>query len=118
MNTFTPSSRSTFLAGIGLWLLAWAALFKADDLVNLCGFQQWFSREKCFRWIREHKSSSLLISECINFATRGVADPLGVTFALGGTLVNAAMIYVLLPLLERAKRNRAVIGSLQWRRSK
>jgi hypothetical protein len=29
---------------------------------------------------------------------------MGVTFALGGTLVNALMIYVLLPLRERAKR--------------
>jgi hypothetical protein len=115
MNTFTPSTRSALWAGIGLWLLAWAALFKADDLANLCGLQQWFGRDKCFRWVRGHKSTSLLVTECVNYATHGIADPLGVTFALGGTLVNAAMIYVLLPLFERAQRHRTVLGSIQWR---
>jgi hypothetical protein len=115
MNSFTPSSKGAFVAGVGLWSLAWAALFKADDIASLGGFQQWFSREKCFRWIRGHKSTSLLATECVNYTTHGIADPLGVTFALGGTLVNAAMIYVLLPLLERAKRNSAVIGSVEWR---
>ena len=109
MNTFTPSSRGAFGAGIGLWLLAWAALFKADDLANLCGFQQWFSREKCFHWIRGHKSTSLIVTECINYAHTGM-DPLGVTFALGGTVVNALMIYIVLPILDRAKRRRSALS--------
>jgi len=55
------------------------------------------------------------LPKLVNYATHGIADPLGVTFALGGTPVNAAMIYVLLPMLERAQRNRTVLGSLQWR---
>lgn len=114
MNNFTPSAKGAFAAGIGFWALLWAALSKADDIAKPCGLEHWVSSEKCFRWIRTHRSTSLLITECVNYGTHG-ADPLGVTFALGGTLVNAAMIYVLLPLLERAKRNRAVIGSLPWR---
>ena len=36
--------------------------------------------------------------------THGISDPLGVTFALGGTLVNVLVIYFLLPMLDRAKR--------------
>jgi len=104
MNTFTPSSRGNFAAGVGLWLLAWAALFKLDDLGHLCGFQHWFSREKCLQWIRGHKSTSLLITECVNFATHGISDPLGVTFALGGTLVNGLMIFIVVPALDRVKR--------------
>jgi hypothetical protein len=108
MNTFTPSSKGNFAAGIGLWLLAWAALFKLDDLGNLCGFQRWCSRDKCLRWIRGHKSTSLLITEAINFATHGISDPLGVTFALGGTLVNGLMIFIIVPALYRAKRRGTV----------
>ena len=109
MNTFTPSSRSSLVAGMGLWSLLWAALFKSDDIAKLCGLQKWFTSEKCFRWIRGHKSTTLLVTECVNYLTHGIADPLGVTFALGGTVVNAAMIYVVLPLLEATKRDRAVI---------
>lgn len=111
MNTFTPSSRGNLAAGIGLWLLAWAALFKLNDLGSLCGFQRWCSRDNCLRWIRGHKSTSLLITEGINFATHGISDPLGVTFALGGTLVNVFMIYVVLPSLDRLKR-RATVPTL------
>ena len=113
MNTFTPSSKSSFMAGIGLWLLAWAALFKADDLANLCGIQRRFSRDKCLHWIRGHKSTSLLITECVNFVSHGISDPLGVTFALGGTLVNVLMIFIAVPAFDRAKRQRK-ISALQF----
>ena len=99
----TPSSKSSFIAGIGLWVLVWALLFKSDEIAKAGGFERWVSSDRCLRWIRNHKSTSLIGTELCNYAHTGL-DPLGVTFALGGTLTNVLVIYVLLPLLDKAQR--------------
>ncbi len=108
--TLTPSTKGSFIAGVGLWCLIWAALFKADEIAQAGGFQRWVSSERCLHWIRNHKSTSLLGTELFNYGTHGISDPLGVTFALGGTLVNIAMIFLLLPMRERAKRGSKVLN--------
>jgi hypothetical protein len=105
----TPSTKGSFIAGVGLWVLLWASLFKADEIAQAGGFQRWVSSDRCLRWIRNHKSTSLIGTEIINYSHTGV-DPLGVTFALGGTLVNVLVIYVLLPMLDRARRGGAVLN--------
>jgi hypothetical protein len=79
----------SFIASVGLWCLIWAALPKS--------------------WIRQHKSTSLISTEILNYSHTRL-DPLGVTFALGGTLVNALVIYLLLPMLDRAKRGGKAIN--------
>jgi len=106
----TPSSRASFCAGIGLWCLLWAALFKVDDVAAACRFERWVSLDRCLSWIRRNRSSSLLGTELFNFGTHGISDPLGVTFALGGTLVNVLMIYVLLPMRDKAKQGAALLN--------
>ena len=98
----TPSMKGSFIAGIGLWLLLWAALFKADQIAELGGIQRWVNSERCFRWIREHKSTSLIGTEAVNYAHTGL-DPLGVTFALGGTLTNLIVICFLVPARTRIR---------------
>ena len=105
----TPSMRGSFLAGIGLWVLVWALLFKGDEMAKAGGFGRWVSSDRCLRWIRNHKSTSLIGTELCNYAHTGL-DPLGVTFALGGTLTNVVVIYVLLPMLDRAKRTGKAFG--------
>jgi hypothetical protein len=105
----TPSTKGSFIAGVGLWVLLWASLFKADEIAQAGGFQRWVSSDRCLRWIRNHKSTSLIGTEIVNYSHTGV-DPLGVTFALGGTLVNVLVIYVLLPMLDRARRGGAVLN--------
>ena len=107
--SLTPSTKGSFLAGIGLWCLIWASLFKADEIAQAGGFQHWVSSDRCLRWIRNHKSTSLIGTELCNYAHTGL-DPLGVTFALGGTLVNVLVIYLLLPMLERTKRAGAALN--------
>ena len=99
----TPSAKSSCVAGIGLWILIWASLFKADEIALAGGFQRWVSSAGCLRWIRQHKSTALIGTELCNYAHTGL-DPLGVAFALGGTLTNVIFIYLLLPILDRAKR--------------
>jgi hypothetical protein len=106
----TPSSKGSFFAGVGLWCMFWAALFKVDEIAAACRCQRWVSLSRCLNWIRRHKSTSLLGTELFNYGSHGISDPLGVTFALGGTLVNVLMIYVLLPMREKAKRGAALLN--------
>ena len=98
MTNLTPSSKSSFLAGIGLWVLLWASLFKSDEIAEAAGIGRWFSSERCLNWVRQHKSTTLLGTELFNYGTHGITDPLGVTFAIAGTLVNLLVIFVLLPV--------------------
>ena len=98
MTNLTPSSKSAFLAGIGLWVLLWASLFKSDEIAEAAGIERWFSSERCLNWVRQHKSTTLLGTELFNYGTHGITDPLGVTFAIAGTLVNLLVIFVLLPV--------------------
>ena len=102
--TLTPSTKGSFLAGVGLWLMFWALLFKADELTEAAHLKRWVNSAHCTRWISRHKSTSLLCTELVNYGTHGVSDPLGVAFALGGTFVNVLMIYLLLPCRERILR--------------
>jgi len=105
----TPTMRGSFLAGVGLWVLIWALLFKGDEIAQVGGLQRWVSSDRCLRWIRNHKSTSLIGTELCNYAHTGL-DPLAVAFGAGGTFVNVLVIYVLLPMLDRAKRGGKVLN--------
>ena len=50
-------------------------------------------------------SHSSLGTELVNYGSHGL-DPLGVSFSLGGTLVNVLFIYLLLPFLEKLLRQK------------
>lgn len=69
--TLTPSTKGSFIAGIGLWCLAWAAVFKADDIAELGGIKRWVNSERCLRWISKHKSTSLIGTELCNHVHTG-----------------------------------------------
>jgi hypothetical protein len=108
--TLTPTQKGSFLAGVCLWLLLWAALLKTDDILELDGVKRWIKllgrgphpAERCIRWINQHKSTSLIGTECCNVAHSGT-DAMGISFAVGGTITNLVVIYVLIPMLARAK---------------
>ena len=101
----TPTARGSFLAGMGFWVLVWAALFKGDEVAELLHMHRGVSFRRCLSWITQHKSASLITTEIVNYGSHGI-DPLGVSFALGGTIVNAFMIYLFLPLLGMCFRKR------------
>jgi hypothetical protein len=102
----TPSQKGSFLAGVGLWILIWASILKADDIGEAMHIQQWFNSARCIRWVGQNKSTSLLGTELVNYGTHGL-DPMGVSFSLGGTLVNVLFIYLILPCLERLLHRKA-----------
>lgn len=72
------------------------------NIAEAMRIQRWFNSTLCIRWIGRHKSTSLLGTELVNYGTHGL-DPLGVSFSLGGTLVNVLFISLLLPCLETPK---------------
>lgn len=106
----TPTQKGSFLAGVGLWVLIWASVWKADDIAQAMRIEPWFNSARCLRWIGRHKSTSLLGTELFNYGTHGL-DPLGVSFSLGGTLVNVFVIYLLLPSLEKLFRRRGTTNA-------
>jgi hypothetical protein len=106
----TPSAKSSFVAGIGFWVLLWLAILKLDEIAACLRLRRWLNTERCLNWVNQHKALALLGSECCNYSVHGISNPLGVTFALGGTLTNLIVICFL--VLARTR-----IRSLLSRRS-
>ena len=95
---FTPSSTSSFSAGAVFWGLIWTTLGKLNELVRFLGFRKANPREALLRWINSHKVVTITMTEAVNYSVHGISSPLGVTFALGGTLVNVFMVTFIVPI--------------------
>jgi hypothetical protein len=90
----TPTMIGAVLAGICLWLLFWAALHKIGEIpyVSEC-----LTTNQCLDWIQERPGLALLLTEATNYLVHGVSSPVGVGFAMGGTLVNMLFVYGYIP---------------------
>jgi hypothetical protein len=96
--TFTPSATSSFSAGAVFWGLVWSTLGKLNELVHFVGFKNSNPRQTVLRWINTHKVVTITLTETVNYSVHGISSPLGVTFALGGTLFNAFMVMFIVPI--------------------
>ena len=102
--TPTPSATSSVVAGMGLWVLAWSFVAKLDSVAKLLRVDRFIDKNKFLDWIADHKGVSLIVTEVINIGSHGMGtDMLGVTFSLGGTLVNAFVICLVLPLRKMGR---------------
>jgi len=99
--TLTPTAQSSAIAGFALWLVGWATLFKVDHIPFIGRFVK---KDKVTDWILDNKVLTLLCTEIFNFGVHGISNPASVTFALGGTVFNALMVFILLPLGRRRNR--------------
>jgi hypothetical protein len=90
----TPSIIGALLAGICLWLLFWAALHKIEEIPYLRDF---ISSNQCLDWIQQRPGLTLLLTEATNYLVHGISSPIGVGFAMGGTLVNLLFVYGYIP---------------------
>lgn len=106
----TPSSNSSFIAGVGLWSVGWSALFKLDRIPVL---KRLIDKERTLSWINKNKVLTLLLTEAINFGSHGVVQASAVTLALGGTACNIAMLFVFLPLRQWRKGKQITTAILQ-----
>ena len=101
MVTLTPTAQSSAIAGFALWLVGWMTLFKLDHLPYIGKF---VDKNRIIGWINKNKVLTILITEIFNFGVHGISNPASVTFALGGTVFNFLMIFVLLPFGQWRKR--------------
>lgn len=96
MATFTPSSTSSFIAGLGFWALVWSIVLKIDRATGYFKWRTSFAKA-ILAFVREEKLLSLSMTEVINYSIHGITNPLSVMFALGGTVFNVFMIFVAIP---------------------
>jgi hypothetical protein len=92
---FTPTATSSAAAGVGLWAVGWSALLKLDKIPVV---KRWVNKERILDRMNENKVLTLLGTEVINFGVHGISNATSVTFALGGTVFNLFMIFIVLPL--------------------
>jgi hypothetical protein len=100
MTFFTPTASSEVFAGAGLSGIGWSMIFKIDAIAKLLHCDHWVNRESILAWVNANKVVTLLSTELFNFGIHGVESPSGVTFALGSTVVNIAMIFVVIPIRQ------------------
>ena len=113
MMSFTPSAKSSFVAGIGLWAVGWSALFKLDKIPLVKRLVTLDRKERMFDWMTDNKVVTLLATEACNFGVHGVSNPNSVTFALGGTFWNILMIFAWLPFRKYRRRKAQIQDILQ-----
>jgi len=102
--TLTPSANSSFSAGVVFWGLVWATLGKVNELAHFVGFKKANPRQTVLCWINAHRVVTVTLTEAINYSVHGISSPLGVTFAIGGTLVNCFMVAFIVPIWCRLSK--------------
>ena len=107
MSMFTPTASSSFFAGIGLWGVVWSAVYKIESVAKLFGLGRFVNKERILAWMNSNKVVTLLTTEIINFGTHSPENPNSTAMALGGTLLNAIMIFAVLPIRFMIHRRRA-----------
>ena len=90
----TPTMIGAILAGICLWTLFWAALHKIEEIPYV---QDFITTNQCLDWIQERPGLVILLTEATNYLVHGISSPIGVGFAMGGTIVNLLMVYGYIP---------------------
>ena len=98
MSMFTPTASSSFFAGIGLWGVVWSAVYKIESVAKLFGLGRFVNKERILAWMNSNRVVTLLTTEIINFGTHSPENPNSTAMALGGTLLNVIMIFVVLPI--------------------
>ena len=93
----TPTMIGAVLAGICLWTLFWAALHKVEEIPYVRDF---LTTNDCLDWIQGRPGLVILLTEATNYLVHGISSPVGVGFAMGGTIVNLLAVYGYIPSRE------------------
>ena len=89
----TPTAMSALISGAVLWCFLWSAARHVDRVPILKDYVSWAAMEA---WVKKKPRLCLIITELFNILMHGM-DAHAILFNLGGTLVNAAYIYGVLP---------------------
>ena len=106
----TPTFIGSLLAGVACWLLFWYGISHVDSIPYL---NQYLSRKMILDWIRKNPQLALMLTELVNIGLHGVGSAAAVLFTFGGTLVNAAMIFGLVPVQGLVSKSLAQLKDLR-----
>ena len=106
----TPTFIGSLLAGVACWLLFWYGISHVDSIPYL---NQYLSRKMILEWIRRNPQLALMLTELVNIRLHGVGSAAAVLFTFGGTLVNAAMIFGLVPVQGLVSKSLAQLKDLR-----
>lgn len=101
---FTPTSKSQLAAGAAFWVTIWSVIYELDSIAKPLRLSRWVSRAAVVGWMRQNKVLSFLITELINYGHVDAESPAGVTFAVGGSIVNGCVIFLVLPCSSTLER--------------
>ena len=105
----TPTFIGSLLAGVACWLLFWYGISHIDSIPYL---NQYLSRKMILEWIRKNPQLALMLTELVNIGLHGVGSAAAVLFTFGGTLVNAAMIFGVVPVQGLISKSLAQLKDL------
>ena len=106
----TPTFIGSLLAGIACWLLFWYGISHVDSIPYL---NQYLSRKMILEWIRNNPQLALILTELVNIGLHGVGSAAAVLFTFGGTLVNATMIFGVVPVQGLISKSLAQLKDLR-----
>ena len=106
----TPTFIGSLLAGIACWLLFWYGISHVDSIPYL---NQYLSRKMILEWIRKNPQLALMLTELVNIGLHGVGSAAAVLFTFGGTLVNVAMIFGVVPVQGLISKSLAELKDLR-----
>ena len=106
----TPTFIGSLLAGVACWLLFWYGISHVDSIPYL---NQYLSRKMILEWIRKNPQLALMLTELVNIGLHGVGSAAAVLFTFGGTLVNAAMIFGVVPVQGLLSKSLAQLKDLR-----
>jgi hypothetical protein len=90
----TPTAMSAMLAGAVLWCMIWMAVNHVDEIPYV---RDYISLDQIKDWIAKHPTLAILLTEAVNLMLHGISSPAAMAFNLGGTVINAAVIYGVIP---------------------
>ena len=98
MASLTPTGSGNLIAGGSLWALIWTVIGHLDTVLRPFGFKRGGISRRIWKWIDAHKILTLCGTEIVNLGHAGLS-PLGVLFAIGGTLFNLIMVFAIVPII-------------------
>jgi len=90
----TPTLLGSLIAGVACWLLFWFGVSHVDSIPFL---NRYLSKDMIMEWVRQNPVQALLITELINVLFHGIGSASAVFFTFSGTLVNACVIFGVIP---------------------
>ena len=89
----TPTAMSALISGAVLWCFLWSAARHIDRVPIVKEYVSWADMEA---YIKKNPQLCLILTEIFNILMHGM-EAHAIMFNLGGTIVNAAYIYGVLP---------------------